>query len=154
MRIHIPSSLRVEHAELHDFAAAASREPEPLGDCMRRVARLLEQHSRKEEAFALPPLGLLERLARGEFHPEMAEVLTHTEWLKNNLPLLFSEHQALLSALEEVLAAASAAKRLDLVDFAERLINHARIEEQVLYPAAILVGELVRLRLGERACTV
>ena len=153
MRIRIPSSLRVEHAELHDFLAAANEATGPVGDAVRRVARLLEPHFRKEEAFAMPPLGLIARLARGEFHPDMAEVLPHTEWLKNNLPILFSEHHVILSALEKLLAAATSAQRLDYVEFAQKLINHLRMEEEVMYPAAILVGEFVKLRLAERACT-
>jgi hypothetical protein len=30
----------------------------------------------------------------------------------------------------------------------EKLINHARMAEEVVYPAAILVGEYLRLRLA------
>lgn len=150
MRIQIPSSLRLEHEELHDFLAAAVREPGALGEAARRVAHLLEPHFRKEEAFALPPLGLLERLARGDVGPGMAEVCVHTTWLKNNFATLLNEHYVITAALEELLAAARAARRVEYVEFAERLINHARMEEQVLYPAAILVGEYLKLRLAER----
>ena len=47
--------------------------------------------------------------------------------------------------------AAQRAGRDDVIDFAEQLMRHARTEEAVMYPAAILVGELVRQRLGLRA---
>ncbi|HEY3073721.1 MAG TPA: hypothetical protein VGJ74_00980 [Burkholderiales bacterium] len=50
--------------------------------------------------------------------------------------------------LHHFLAAARAAQRIDYVEFAEKLINHARMEEEVLYPAAIVVGEYLRLRLA------
>src|ERR1700674_2189465 len=140
MRIQIPKSLRLEHEELHDFLAAARQEPGELGEALRRVARLLEPHFRKEEAFAMPPLGLLVRLARNEVTPAMAEVYSHTDWLKNNLPTLMAEHRAIIGAVEEMLAAARSAQRVDYVEFAEKLINHARMEEEVMYPAAILVG--------------
>jgi len=148
MRIQIPKSLRLEHEELHDFLAAARQEPGELGETVRRVARLLEPHFRKEEAFAMPPLGLLVRLARNEVTPAMAEVYSHTDWLKNNLPTLMAEHRAINGAVEEMLDAARAAQRIDYVEFAEKLINHARMEEEVMYPAAILVGEYLRLLLG------
>ena len=147
MRIQIPRSLRLEHADLAQFLAAASGEPGRLGEELRRVARLLEPHSRKEEAFALPALGLLARLARGETHPGMAEALPHTDWLKNNLQRLVEEHHMILAAAEELLGVARVEKRADLAGFAERLINHVRLEEDVLYPAAVLVGEYLRLRL-------
>src|SRR5690242_3871223 len=108
MRIQIPSSLRRQHEELHDFLAGAAREPGALGEAARHVARLLEPHCRKEEAFALPPLGLLERLARGDVQPAMAEVCVHTEWLRKNLATLFDEHYVISAALEELLEAARA----------------------------------------------
>lgn len=151
MRTKPPASLILEHAELHDFLLAAAHEPGALGDDMRRVARLLEPHMRKEEAFALPPLGLLVRLARGECHSAMAEVLAHTDWLRNNLPILLSEHHVIRAALERMLAAARGVGRTDCAEFAERLMTHLRMEEEVMYPAAILVGEYLKQRLLERA---
>jgi hypothetical protein len=33
----------------------------------------------------------------------------------------------------------------------EALVEHARTEEEVTYPAAVLVGQVVRQRLGRRA---
>ena len=150
MRIQMPRSLRIEHDELNQFLASLGREPGTLGEELRRVARLLEPHARKEEAFAMPALGLLARLARGEVHPEMAQVFPHTDWLKNNAATLVAEHRMILAAVEKMLEAARAVRRLDCVEFAERLINHLRAEEEVLYPAAILVGEYLRLALASR----
>jgi hypothetical protein len=151
MRIQIPKSIRLEHEELHDFLAAVRHEPGELGDTLRRVARLLEPHFRKEEAFALPPLGLLVRLARNDVNAAMAEVYPHTEWLKNNLPTLMAEHDAIGAAVQEMLQAARAADRVDYIEIAEKLVNHLRMEEEVMYPAAILVGEYLRLLLGTNA---
>jgi len=37
------------------------------------------------------------------------------------------------------------------LDFERHLTEHARTEEAVMYPAAILVGKFVRLRLGQAA---
>ncbi len=151
MRIQIPKSLRLEHEELHDFLATVRHEPGELGDALRRVARLLEPHFRKEEAFAMPPLGLLVRLARNDVKAAMAEVYPHTDWLKNNLPTLIAEHDAIGAAVHEMLQAARNAERVDYIEFAEKLVNHLRMEEEVLYPAAILVGEYLRLLLGSNA---
>lgn len=149
MRIQIPKSLRLEHEEIHDFLAAARQEPGELGEALRRVARLLEPHFRKEEAFAMPPLGLLVRLARNDVNSAMAEIYPHTEWLKNNLPTLMAEHHAIAAAIEGMLEAARGAQRIDCVELAEKLLNHLRMEEEVMYPAAILVGEYLRLLLGK-----
>ena len=44
--------------------------------------------------------------------------------------------------------AAKAENKPHIVHFAEKLMLHAQSEEQVLYPAAILVGEVVREKLA------
>lgn len=144
----MPKSLRVEHEELRDFLASVRREPGELGEALRAVARLLEPHFRKEEAFAMPPLGLLARLARHEVNAAMAEVYPHTDWLKNNLPTLMAEHEAIGAAVQDMLQAARTAGRTEYIELAEKLVNHLRMEEEIMYPAAILVGEYLRLLLG------
>jgi hypothetical protein len=150
MRIEMPKSLRLEHDELQQFLASAEGARGEFGRAARRVARLLEPHFRRELAFAMPPLGLLARLAQGELDPGMGEVLAQTEWLKANLATLLAEHHMIVAALERLLAAAQSERRDEWVEFAERLMNHARMEEEVMYPAAILVGEYLKLRLGKR----
>ena len=61
---------------------------------------------------------------------------------------MLAEHRQVVDALEKLAAAARVEKRPDATRFAEKLRLHAETEEQVLYPAAILVGEQVRARLG------
>ena len=119
----------------------------------RRLARLLESHFHKEESFAAPPLGLLPRLARGDVGPEMASALAHTDWLRRNVDVMFAEHRMIAAALEELLQAAGG-DQADVVTFAETLLNHARMEEEVFYPAAMVAGEYLKLRLAERAALV
>lgn len=146
-----PKSLREEHEELRQFVNRLSREDSEVGDAARRLARLLETHMQKEENFAAPPLGLLPRLARGDIGPAMADMLAHTDWMKRNLEVMHAEHQMIAGALEELLKAAGGDAPPELVTFAETLLNHARLEEEILYPAAIIVGEYLKLRLAERA---
>jgi hypothetical protein len=46
-------------------------------------------------------------------------------------------------------SAAELEHKPEYVHLAEKLRLHARNEEQVLYPAAILIGEYLKLRLAE-----
>lgn len=146
MRFEIPKPLQVEHEELHARLVKATQEPGAIGEAAREVARLLHPHFVREEEFALPPLALLERLARGEADAEMAEVLPMTQRLKAELPQMLAEHKAIVGALEKLRAAARAAGKPEHERFAEALVLHAQTEEQVLYPAAILAGERVEHR--------
>ena len=144
-----PKSLREEHQELRQFVTGLAREDGASGEAARRLMRVLEVHFDKEENFAAPPLGLLPRLARGDIGPGMAEALAHSDWLRRNIAEMHAEHRMIAAALEELLKAAG--DRPDVVGFAESLLNHARLEEEVFYPAAIVAGEYLKLRLGERA---
>lgn len=148
MTFAIPVPLQKEHAQLHAMLVIATKEQDPIGEAAREVARLLHPHFVREEEYALPPLGLLNALARGEITPEMADVLPMTRRLKNELGTMLDEHRQIVGALEKLRSAAQHANRKEYEEFAAALIMHAQSEEEVFYPAAILVGEYVALRLG------
>lgn len=148
MRFEIPKPLQAEHEELHTTLVAATKEAGPIGAAAREVARLLHPHFVREEEFALPPLALLGDLARGAVRAEMAEVLPLTRRLKAELPAMLSEHERIVAALRELENAALTAQRPEYERFAKALTLHAQTEEQVLYPAAILIGEYVTRSLN------
>lgn len=150
MKFTIPQPLQHEHEALHQQLRQATQADGEVGEAAKTLAQLMHPHFVKEDQFALPPLGLLAALARGEWSAEMAEVLTLTEQLEAELPQMLAEHQAIVTALKTLRDAAARAGRTDIVTFAETLTEHARTEEEVMYPAAVLVGQVVRQRLGTR----
>lgn len=154
MKITIPQPLQKEHHELHEILARATTEPSPIGDAAREVARLLHPHFVKEEEYALPPLGLLADLARGAAIPDVHELIGMTRRLKADLPAMLEEHRQIVGALDQLRAAAREAGRPEYEEFAEALTLHAQTEEQVLYPAAILVGDYLAMRLGQGSTPV
>lgn len=147
MNPRVPQSLKLEHEELHSELARATKAGGKTGEAAKAVAEVLHNHFLKEEEFALPPIGLLSALARGEVDEEMRDVLVMTERLKADLPEMLGEHQAVVAALEQLTAAAEKEKLPEHARFAEKLMLHAQTEEEVLYPAAILVGEYLKLKL-------
>ncbi len=149
MEFKVPESMHMEHEELHTELLRATQSPGRVGEAARAVADILHPHFEKEEAYALPPLGLLSPLARGELKPEMADVLTMTDRLKAELPEMLAEHQAIVAALDRLIEAAREEGQDEYARFAEKLILHAQTEEQVSYPASILVGEYPKLKLNK-----
>ncbi|MEK1854492.1 MAG: hypothetical protein AAAC48_22195 [Phyllobacterium sp.] len=79
----------------------------------------------------------------------MADVLALTDRLEAELPAMLAEHQQIVAALGDLMFAAKAEKKPKYAHFAERPISHARTEEEVLYPAALLVGRYLKLRHGK-----
>lgn len=151
MSLGIPEALKLEHQALHAELVALTNAPGPLGEAARRVADLLHPHFVKEEEYALPPLGLLEPLAQGVVTKEMQPALAMTERLRKELPEMLAEHSAVVGALRALIDVARAEDRTDAVKFAEALRLHAETEEQVLYPAAVLVGEHLKYRLRSQS---
>lgn len=140
----IPASLKAEHDELHRQLADAIKAPGAVGEAARKVAALLHPHFADEEAFALPPLGLLAPLARREPVTNAAAVTIMADRLAAELPRMLAEHQAITAALRELQAVASDAGDEARARLADKIIAHAKAEEEVMYPAAILVGRYLK----------
>lgn len=147
MEFKIPQTLKAEHEELRADLTKAMKMPGTVGEAARTVATFLHQHFVHEEEYALPPLGLLPALAAGKVTPEMRQVLAMTDKLKAELPQMLAEHKAIVGALQKLVAVAKSEGKPEIARFAEKLILHARMEEEVMYPTTILIGEYVRSQL-------
>lgn len=97
----------------------------------------------------MPPLGLLRALVDGPVHAEMAKVVELTDKLKQELPAMLKEHEAIVGTLQTLADAGKQENKPRAEQFAEMLTQHAKTEEEILYPTAILVGEYIKLRLEQ-----
>lgn len=149
MKLHIPEPMKKEHEELHATLATATKLSGRLGEAAKKVAATLHPHFVREEEIALPPLGLLTRLAKGEVNPEMKEVLLLTDKLEKELPRMLAEHQQIVKALKEFAQIALEEGEPEYAAFAEKLMLHAQTEEEVSYPAALLIGRYVKTKLAQ-----
>ena len=147
MSFVVPPSLSQEHSELHAALSAATKLPGAVGEAARAVAQLLYPHFVKEEEFALPPLGLLLQLAGGRLTEDMLPVAKMTDRLKGELPAMLAEHRDIIAALKELEKAGLAGRDEGAVRLARKIISHTQAEEEMMYPAAILVGEYVKSKL-------
>lgn len=141
--LQTPAALREEHQEIHAVLERATTEPGELGAAAQELGSVLDPHFRREEEIATPPLGLLIPLSRGPVTAEMRAVLPMTEALERELPQMLAEHARIAAALGRFEAAARLADRAEYVSFSEALAHHARQEEEIFYPAAIVVGRFV-----------
>jgi hypothetical protein len=124
----------------------ATKAPGSVGEAARELAQVLHPHFVREEEIALPPLGLLAPLAAGEFSPEMQSVLPMTDALRKELPQMLREHVQIAAATRRLVQVSTEAGHQQAEALARELLAHAKSEEEVFYPAAILVGEVVRSR--------
>jgi len=145
----ITGDLKLEHEELHAELVEAIKAGGKIGTAAKEVAKTLHPHFIKEEEYALPPLGLLRYLGKMKISKEMKSVLTMTERLKKELPQMLKEHKAIIGKLKILVNVAKREKKTEYAHFAEKLMIHAQTEEEVLYPAAILIGEYLKIKLNK-----
>jgi hypothetical protein len=145
--LEIPASIRADHVELHAELAALSALPGKTGAAAKAVADALHPHFLAEEELAMPPLGLLHSLAYGT-SVDAAAAVALTDRLRAAMPKMLEEHKAITAALDTLATAGKAENQANATRFAETLRSHAQLEEEVLYPAALLVGR--HLKEGHR----
>ena len=69
--------------------------------------------------------------------------------LRRELPRMLEEHERIRAATEKLRTVAREDHASAHAQFAEQLAAHATSEEEVLYPAAILVGDIIRTRMAK-----
>lgn len=145
MALRVPESLKNAHGALHAGLKQAMREPGHLGEVARRLMEVMDGHMMREEKFALRPLGLLAALGRGETPADLAEAARMVQALKREMPQMVAEHRQIAELLRQLAKDAEAAGKTEYVALAEDMIVHAQMEEDVFYPAAMLVGAYAAL---------
>ena len=149
MDLKIPRSLKHEHGEMRASLEIAGKAIGKSGEAAREVARLLLPHFKKEEEFALPPLDALAVMAGGGLPEEPKAIIDKADRLRHELAEMLREHTAIAKALEDLYETATGDARPELARFAKKLLLHAQMEEQIYYPAALLIGDYLKLKTGK-----
>ncbi len=148
MLMAMPDSLSAEHEELRADLQRAIRIGGRVGDAALALETLLHPHLRREDDNVFLGLGLLQSVAQGKITPGMHELVVMAACLKAELPQMLAEHDQIRTALERLGQEATKDGRPQVAYFAAKLLRHARLEEEVLYPAAIVLGEYLKSRLA------
>lgn len=144
--IKIPPALKAEHDNLHTVLEKALNSGGKTAAAAEEVEEKLRPHFLEEEEYALPPLGLLVPLSEGNLDPQMAEAIPLANRLKTNYKKMLQEHEAIVLSLKKLSSASHDENKPEYARFAADLILHAQNEEQVLYPATILIGKYLEIK--------
>lgn len=148
MEEKLPQSIQIEHEGFHEELAKAMKAGGKTGEAAVGVMKVLQAHMAREEELVSPALALLAPVAAGKITPEMASFLPKAAAFKQELPRMLEEHGQIVGALRTLMQVAIQEKQPGFARLAQKLILHAQSEEEVLYPAAILVGEVLKTKLG------
>lgn len=142
----VPSSVEAEHREIHERLSKLLKAGGDTARAAQAVETLLRPHFVKEEQFALPPLRALSPLASDQVPGDAQALERLADQLSRELPSMLAEHEKIHGALRRLQAAAKKEGKPEGVQFARALSAHAAMEEQVFYPAAVLVGKYLKLK--------
>jgi hypothetical protein len=136
-----PQSLNSDHDALHERLKASIDAGGAIGAAAKAVADVLHPHFVREEKLAMPLLGILGKVvAHTATEAELAEARKISEEFRAEHPKMLKEHEAIKAALENLKVAAERDKKPEFAAVAEFIKNHAKVEEEVLYPSALLLG--------------
>lgn len=145
MSLAVPTTLKRKRQELREELAYAAR----LGGRTAEAARMLEDlwlGLEQAEEDALRPLGLLSSLANGNEVPELAAAVAMTRRVKANMPSMIATYREIAGALGCLSAAAREEFHSEYALVADELALQVQTDEEVLFPASVMLGEYLRLR--------
>jgi hemerythrin superfamily protein len=134
-------SIQSEHNELLSIIHTMTAYPDSAGIIARKTEELLRHHFEEEENYALIPLSYLHAVNSGNIPENSDDIIRMSEYLVTQQGHLNVEHQLISAYIKELIAAANPAQHTAVKSFADRVKQHASAEEEIYFPAAILVGE-------------
>ena len=142
----VPSVIKTEHESLLNRAHAITSGKDSTGRAAGKLYSLLQHHFAEEEDYVLPALGLLPLLAGDKLPQQSEDVIALCEKLRLQSDHMNAEHQLIGAFTEELMQVAAKEKHEEVIGFRNDLRKHAALEEQVLFPGALLVGEYLKLK--------
>lgn len=142
----VPSSIKNEHDYLLRKINAISLFQDSTGRAAKKLNDLMQHHFKEEEDFVLPVLGLLPSLTTGNLPDQSKEVIQFCEHIRTQLQHLTVEHQLIKAYMDELMQVAKNENHPEVMVLEQELQNHAKTEEEVFFPSALLIGEYLKLQ--------
>ena len=139
-----PESLRVSHDEARAEFLRATTQGGRIAVAATRLSQICLPHFLREEKFVFPILGLLPELTRDSVRSEMAELLPLISNIDAKHDVLDNQHQSIHSAIGALLEASHREKNREFAEFAHKMLIHEKVEDEVIYPAVVVIGNYLR----------
>ena len=142
----VPSAIKEDHKYLLDKIEKITLFPDSTGLVAIKLKELMRHHFAEEEDYVLSPLGLLPQLANGELPEHSMEVVALCEKFKSQWAHMSAEHQLIKAFMHELVQASKDEDHPEIIELEKELQKHAKTEEEVFFPTAILIGEYLKLK--------
>ena len=144
-----PSVILKDHHYFLDKLEPVTFYRDSTGYFAGELYEVMKYHFKEEEDYVLPPLGILPMLARGEFPENAKEIILLTEKFREKYAVMLAEHQMIAHFLGEMMRASKREDHEELTGFDKALHKHAALEEEILFPMVLVIGDYLKLKQGE-----
>ena len=141
----VPSSIKKTHLYLLEQIQKMTLYKDSSGRVAKKIEELMQHHFKEEEDLILPPLGLLPSIANGQIPEQSEEVILLSENVKSMMNHMSVEHQLINAYIKELKQASDKENLPEILEFENEVIKHATSEEEVFFPASILIGDYLKL---------
>ena len=141
----VPSTILQQHDSLIMTITKWTTFGDSTARSAYRLKEIMVHHFREEEDYVLPALGVLPSIVNGIMPAEPKELTRMIDQYKANSSHFIAEHQMIKVYMEELKAIAGKENHHGLAEFEKALTMHVREEEELLFPAVILIGEYLKL---------
>jgi hypothetical protein len=142
----VPDYILQEHRTLLSTVDSLALLKDSTGLAAIKLQEVMHHHFKEEEDYVLPVLGLLTPLAEGKLPAEREAIIQLTEKLRKEHNHMIAEHQLITALLQELVQTSKREGRERLETYKRAVLGHATAEEVVYFPAAILVGDYLKLK--------
>lgn len=142
----VPSVILQDHRSFLKKLEKATVYQDSTGVAARKLYEVMEYHFREEEEYVFPPLGILPGISRGQMPDNSEEIFRLTEKFRKNEAVMLAEHQVISHYLQKMIRAAEIEGHQEFADFHTELEKHAALEEQILFPTVLMIGDYLKQR--------
>jgi len=142
----VPSSIKQTHLHLLEQVHKMTFYEDSSSYIALKLENLMQHHFKEEEDFILPPLGLLPLLEGDKIPQNISEIINSSKNVRSQMDHMSAEHQLISAYIEELKQVSDTDNLPEINGFENEIIHHAKSEEEIFYPTAILIGEYLKLR--------
>jgi hypothetical protein len=150
LKPEVPSAIKKEHTDLLAQIKKIASYGDSTGIVARNLQEIMRHHFQEEEDFVLPTLSLLPLLASGDTYEQHGDILPLIQKFKAQLTHMNAEHQMIKAYMADLKQVGVKENHPEILEFEEALQNHAAIEEEIFFPAVILIGAYLNLKSIEK----
>lgn len=144
MKLKVPKAIVHGHVnlmmELNEVIAIGGS----IAEKAKQLRDEMAPHFKKEEEYALPPLGLLLAFSEDNWEINADEAIKMADNLQLRLEEMKDDHANIASVMNELKLLGEEKNNFIVKMFIKSLTQHIELEDEVLYPATILIGNYLK----------